>query len=205
MKKFITILTVFMIFHSNSNAQAFTDLADKFLIGYNVAFPTNDFLSKTSWAGGKIEYRHMLKHNLSVGLAGSWNSFEEYVPRTTYQKPDGSGAITSDVVRDLYSVPITLNVHYYFESGNTILPYAGIGMGTQFSDQSVYFNIYGLADETWGFVAQPEVGLIYPFKGSYTALYLSAVYNYASNKSDIMNTNNLSHFALTLGFVFSSR
>ena len=205
MKKFIIILIVFMILQKNSYAQAFTDLPDKFVIGYSPAFGSNDFTSATSWAGGNIEYRRMIKPNLSVGLQGSWNSFEEYVPRTTYQKPDGSGAITSDIVKDVYSVPITLNVHYYFDNGDKLLPYAGIGLGTQYSDQTIYFNIYGLEDETWGFVARPEVGLIYPFQGSHTAIYLSAAYNYASNNSDAMNTDNLSHFAASIGFIFSSR
>ena len=203
MKKFIIIITIFMIFHTNNYAQSFNDSKDQFFIGYEVAFPTSDFVSETSWAGGRMEYRRMIQHNISVGMGLSWNSFETYVPRTTYQKPDGSGAITSDVVKDLYTVPITLNVHYYFEAGKTILPYAGIGLGTQYSDQTIYFNIYGLEDRNWGFVARPEVGLLYPFS-HHSSLYLSAAYNYATNNSDELNIDNLSHFSLSIGFAFGS-
>ena len=205
MKKFIIIFIVFAMIHTKNYAQSFYTLQDKFLIGYEVGIPSNDFISKTSWRGGKIEYRRMIKPNISVGISGSWNSFEEYVPKTTYQKPDGSGAITSDIVKSVYNVPLTVNAHYYFKGGKKILPYAGLGLGTMYSDQTIYFNIYGLEDETWGFVARPEVGLIYPFQGSHTAIYLSAAYNYASNNSDAMNTDNLSHFAASIGFIFSSR
>ena len=104
MKKFILILIVFLILHTTSYAQ-FSAGDDKFLIAWEVGIPSNDFLKETSWRGGRIEYQRMLKDNMSVGIAASWNSFSQYVPKTTYQKPDGSGAITTDIVRELYSVP----------------------------------------------------------------------------------------------------
>ena len=204
MKKFIIIFLVFAMIHTKNYAQSFNTLQDKFLIGYEVGIPSNDFISNTSWRGGRIEYRRMINSNFSVGFSGSWNSFEEYVPKTTYQKPDGSGAITSDLVKDVYSVPLTLNAHYYFKGGKKILPYAGIGLGTMYSDQTAYFNIYGIEETNWGFCARPEIGVIYPFTRE-TAMYFSGTYNYASNKNDAFSVSSMSHIALSIGFIFSSR
>ena len=202
MKKLILILIgiVYLGLHQNSYAQ-YEAGKDKFSIAWEVAFPSNDFLSETSWRGGRIEYQRMLKANLSVGISGSWNSFEQYVPKTTYQKPDGSGAITTDIVKHLYSVPITANVKYYFKAMNKLLPFAGLGLGTQYCDQTIYFNIYGIEDDSWGFAARPELGIAYPVSDN-TAIYLSGTYNYASNKSDLTNESGLSHIAIALGVVF---
>ena len=204
MKKFIIIMLVFIMFQTKNYAQSFSTLDDKFLIGYEVGISSNDFISSTSWRGGRIEYRHMIKPNISVGISGSWNSFEEYVPKTTYQKPDGSGAITADIVKDVYSVPLTVTAHYYFTKSKKILPYVGIGLGTMYSDQTIYANIYGVEETNWGFAARPEVGIIYPFTPE-TAVYFSAVYNYASNKNESLSVNGISHIALSIGFVFSAR
>ena len=74
MKKLISITIVFLMFHACSYAQ-FSAGMDKFSISWEVGLPSNDFLDETSWRGGRIEYQRMLKDNLSVGIAGSWNSF----------------------------------------------------------------------------------------------------------------------------------
>ena len=148
--------------------------------------------------------KDMIKPNVSVGIAASWNSFSEYVPKTTYQKPDGSGAITTDIVDEIYSVPLTLTAKYYFlHDKRALTPYVGIGLGAQYSAQAKYFNIYGLEDNNWGFVARPELGLQFSFNRN-SSLFLSGIYNFAAVKSDFFKTDNLDHIALAIGFVFSN-
>ena len=206
MKKLIILFIGLVALHNTGNTQSsFQAAKDKFFVGYEVAAPSGDWISKTSWAGGRIDYRRMVNANVSVGIAGSWNSFEEYVPKTTYQKADGSGAITSDLVKSVYTVPLTLSAHYYFGDGKKkLLPYAGVGLGTQYSEQTIYFNIFSIEDNNWAFVVRPEVGLLYPFNAS-TALYFSAAYNYATNSSDIFKIDNLQHFAFSIGFAFGGK
>jgi opacity protein-like surface antigen len=204
MKKFLILLIVFAALIVNSNAQSFSSHKNKFTIGYEVAIPGGDLLSKTSWAGGRMEYGRMLNEQFSVGLGLSWNSFSEYVTRTTYQKPDGSGAVTTDLVKEIYSVPITVNGRYYIKGLKHLLPYAGVGIGTQYSDQTIYFNIFSIDENNWGFVVRPEVGLVYPFSDQ-TAIYFCGTYNYATNKNEAFKIDNLQHFALSLGFTFGSR
>ena len=202
MKKSIIILLVLVMVYTSNYAQYAG--TDKFSIAWEVGIPSNDFLSATSYSGGRVEYQHMIKPNVSVGIAGSWNSFSEYVPKTTYQKPDGSGAITTDIVDEIYSVPLTLTAKYYFlRDKSALTPYVGIGLGAQYSAQAKYFNIYGLEDNNWGFVARPELGLQFSFNRN-SSLFLSGVYNYAAVKSDFFKTDNLDHIALAIGFVFSN-
>ena len=202
MKRLILILMVFAVCHTSSYAQ-FTGPTDKFSIGWEVGIPSNDFISETSFRGGRIEYAHMVKPNLSIGIAGSWNSFQQYVPKTTYQKEGGVGAITSDIVKEVYSVPLTLNAKFYkVDAKKKLLPYLGIGLGAQYSAQAIYFNIYGIEDNNWGFVARPEIGVEFSLD-EHAALYLAGSYNYASNSSDAFNSSNLSHFAITLGILFA--
>jgi outer membrane protein W len=204
MKKLIIIVLLCVLLNAKNYAQNLLAQKDKFFLGWEVAVPTNDLISGTSWSGGRFEYRRMVNHNISVGIGMSWNSFDDYVPRTTYQKPDGTGAVTTDLVKDVYTVPITLSAHYYFDAGKKLLPYIGLGLGTEYADQNLYFNIFGAEQNNWGFVARPEIGLIYPFN-THGGIYLNAAYNYATNKNDIYNTNSLAQFAVSLGFVFGSR
>lgn len=200
MKK-IFILLFALVTIQVLKAQGFETAKNKFFLGYEVAIPTGEFLKETSWAGGNIGYRHMLNPNFSIGIQGSWNSFSDYVAKTTYQKPDGTGAITSDFVKNIYTVPITATAHYYFTKSHKLFPYAGIGIGTQYCDQTLYFNQYSISEDNWGFVARPELGLLFPLKNA-MGMYFNAAWNYATNKNDSFNKDSFQHFAFTLGFVF---
>ena len=202
MKKLLITAMILGSIASSSYAQTFGETRDKFFVSYEVAVPSG-FLTKTSWSGVRFDYRRMLSPNFSVGIASSWNSFSEHVDKSTYQKEDGTGAVTGDMVREVYTVPITLSFHYYFGSGGKVKPYLGVGLGTQYADQSVFMNIYEVDDYNWGFVARPEIGVIVPVKIG--GVYLSAAYNYATNKNDAFKIDNLQHFAFNLGLMFGAR
>ena len=174
---------------------------ETFLIGYQVTSPNNTgYLTETSWAGGHLEYRRMIKSNLSVGISAGWNTFEQYFPRTTVQKEDGTGAITSDLIRNIYTVPITANVHHYF-TGKRTNPYVGLGLGTQFKDERHFANIYQFSAETWGFLVKPEVGIMTQFSGNVGGFF-NVSYNYDTSGSDIFDQEDWQHWAFTLGLAF---
>jgi outer membrane protein W len=203
MKKLLITALFFFTVTVNSFAQSYMSTKDRFFLGYEVAIPSG-FLSKTSWWGSRFDYRRMIKPNFSVGLGASWNSFSEYVPQTTYQKPNGDGAVTADIVKEIYTVPITASCHYYFNAGSHVMPYIGLGLGTQFTDQAVYVNIFTLTEYNWGFVVRPEIGIIVPFIDD-GGMFFSAAYNYATNSNDDFSIDHLQHVALTLGFTFGTR
>lgn len=202
MKKLFLIIILLAAINGNNYAQSYNTSKDRFFLGYEVAIPSG-FITNTSWAGGRFDYRRMISPNLSVGIGVSWNSFSEYIPLTTYQKPNGDGAVTADIVKDIYVTPVTVSCHYYFKAGNKILPYIGLGLGGQYNDQTIYMNIFTLDENNVGFVVRPEVGIILPFneKGG---IYFSAAYNYATNENSDFNIDHFQHVALTLGFTFGS-
>src|SRR5947209_7885581 len=156
MKKIIISLAIVFISITSVIAQK-----NFFGVDWNVNFPNNSgYLTKTSYSGGKVEYRHFFKENFSFGLALDWSSYEQYIPRETFQKPDGSGAVTSDFHAVAYQVPFTGTIHYYFKKSKYLRPYAGVALGGQYLEQDLYYNVYVTSDNNWGFVARPEIGLL---------------------------------------------
>src|ERR1043166_7381147 len=159
MKKLIISLSLVFLFAASGVAQK-----NLFGIGWEINMPSNNgYLTKTSFAGGKAEYRHLLKHkNISVGLAVNWCTYEQHIPRQTFESGDGNTAVTSDFVAQVYQLPFTASVHYYFnEKSKMLKPFAGIALGGQYMEQSLYYNVYISENKNWGFVARPELGAIY--------------------------------------------
>src|SRR5437763_9192509 len=119
MKKILITSSLFFLF-------ACTGFGQKGLFGFGweMNFPNNkSYLTKTSYSGGKLEYRYFLKKQLSIGLALNWATYEQYFPKQTYQKADGSSALTGDFVAQVYQLPVTATAHYYFEGGKALKPF----------------------------------------------------------------------------------
>ncbi len=195
MKKILYTVALLMLFSTASFAQR-----DVFLGSWEIAFPTNtDLLSKTSFSGGRVEYRHFLQNgSFSIGIAGSWNSFDQYTAKQTYEYETGNGAVTTDLIKHIYSTPITLTGHYYFKlSSNMFKPYVGVGLGAQYSEQNLFFNIYEVDNSDWGFVVRPEAGVLVRFAPSFGG-FVSCAYNYATN--DAYKADHLEHIAVNIGF-----
>ncbi|HEY4325897.1 MAG TPA: outer membrane beta-barrel protein [Mucilaginibacter sp.] len=204
MKKlaYIIIILTGLCKYAHGQTNAGTNL---FFVGYQVAIPSSngDYLSATSWAGFNFDYRYTIKPNITVGIGTSFNSFSQYFPKQTYQKPDGSGAVTSDMVRHIYTAPITASIHYYLEGG-MLKPYVGIGIGTEYSEQDAYFNIYQVYSKNWGFVVKPEVGVLGKFSRDMGG-FISVAYNYATNSESDFNISHLSQIPITIGLFFTAR
>ena len=143
MKKLIILIYIFAFSVSSINAQTDWHLKDMATLNWQIATPlSTDYIKKTSLAGGNLEYRRFIKPNMSVGIGLSWNSFEQYIPPKVYERPDGSQALYTDFVHQVYALPMYLNAHYYFSGGEKLKPYAGIGLGAQYSEQDAYYTIF---------------------------------------------------------------
>ena len=174
---------------------------------WELSIPTdNKYLSENSLSGWRLEYRRMLSRNLSIGIAASWNAFDQSFPTKTYYSPNRSTAVTTDMIRQVYTVPITLISHYYFNSKILLFqPYVGIGAGTQYQESNTYFNIYQLTENNWGFVARPELGTIIHFGKQSPMKGLVAVgYNWSTNKVETANITNWTHLSINVGIGIGS-
>ena len=175
---------------------------DLFAFSWEVAIPSSDkYLSETSFSGWRAEYRKWIRPDFSAGIGVSWNAFDKYVNSKTYTSNNGSKAVTTDMIRQIYTFPITLVAHYYPQvNTKAFRPYLGVGLGAQYAEINSYFNIYEMQEKTWGFVARPEIGtLIRLGDGSPVSGLLSFGANIATNKSEAFNINSLTHFVVNVG------
>jgi outer membrane protein W len=199
MKKLIILTTILcLVTVASSYAQKGSSF---FGLSWEVASPSNNpYLSKTSWAGGRIEYRHMIKREISLGLAMSWNSFDEYVGQKTYTGSGTGSAVTTDMIRQIYTLPLTATIHYYPNAvvKRKVRPFVGLGLGGQYSEQNSYFNIYQISNNNWGFVMRPEIGANFMIASELSILG-TLHYQYATNKTPNLNMNSLSQFGFNLG------
>ncbi|CAL1518678.1 outer membrane beta-barrel protein [Chitinophaga sp. MM2321] len=174
-------------------------------LSWEISVPTNnEFLDKTSLAGGRAEYRHFLSAApVSFGVAVSWNSYEQYMPTQTVYYKDNNAAITTDMDKVVYTVPIMATAHYYFNYGKKVMPYVGLGIGTQYSEQTIYYNIFVEDEFNWGFAIRPEIGALIRPRGNNWGILLGANYGYATNKNDLFQIDNLKNFSFNIGFFLS--
>lgn len=199
-----TCLAIGLFVSTGALAQPTSIPRDFGALSWEIAFPSdNNYLSKTSFSGWRLEYRRMLKPTLSVGLAASWNAFDSYFGTKTYKSADGASAVTTDMVRQVYTVPITLITHYYPATNNKMLkPYGGVGLGTQYTEHNTYYNIYQATENNWGFVVRPEIGTLVRFGTSPASALLSIGYNIATNKNKVFDVNGINQFTINIGIGF---
>jgi outer membrane protein W len=199
-KHFIILLAVFCAAALQSTAQKGKNI---FGFSWEIGLPSNDYISKTSFSGGRIEYRKMISSQFSAGLAFGWNSFEEYSPAKTYSSPDGASAVTTDMVKQIYIAPVTALFHYYPKvSGKIFKPYVGVGAGTSYSEQYSYFNIYQIDNNNWGFVVRPEIGTFIKFQSGFGAM-VGASYQYSTNQNPDFRIKSLSQFSINIGLTWA--
>ena len=201
MKTYITILFVLIWFGVFAQ--------DKyFYLGLDINKP----LSNTSWindisaAGARAGYRVFLRPDFSAGVEAAWATFDQYYPPETVQQTNG--AITTDYFNYVYSYSLTISGQYYFnaEEREILFPYAGLGLGANNNEYTVYYNIYQDVDRAWGFVARPEAGLLVKIGRRRSVGAIAAVhYDYSTNKSTRFNYNNFSTIGFQVGIVMFQR
>lgn len=178
---------------------------DKFFyfnLDINKSFSNTEWIDKVSARGAKLGYRVFINPRISAGIDVSWTTFDEYLPPTTIQS--ANGAITTDYFRYLYSYSIAASAQYYFAKGDSerFFPYAGLGLGAMNNEYVLYYNIYQDSEQTWGFLARPEAGILVRFGERRSLGAMAAIhYDYASNKSDKFNYKNLSALGFQIGIM----
>lgn len=203
-RKLISIFLVTLLGCNVTFAQSDKAFDQFFTFAWDVNLPMGDHpIESTSFSGGKMEFRKMVTHNISVGLDLSWNSYYDYKPYQTY-KVNETTDITSDLYKFVYTLPMSITSHYYFENyGGIFQPYAGLGLGAVYSEQDVFVNIYDINADNWGFLVRPEIGTIIRFqRDSDMGLMLGARYSYSTNSNTTFKFDNLQALGFQLGFVW---
>jgi len=172
---------------------------------WEMGFPFDKkYLDEPSFSGWRLEYRKMINAKFSAGLALSWNAFDQNFGKKTYYSKDGVQAVTTDMIRQVYTVPITAIAHYYPSvKSKLFMPFVGIGLGTQYTEFNTYFNIYQIQEKNWGFVARPELGTLLNFGESEVKGIINIGYNYATNQYDDFDISHVSHLTVSLGIAIA--
>jgi outer membrane protein W len=204
--KSLLVMGSFASLHGAAQSKSVSD-RDMAAFSWEMCFPTsNKFLNESTFKGWRFEYRKGVKQNLTIGVAMSWNAFDEYVPTTTYATPSNSKAITTDMIRQVYTLPLTVITHYYFKTKSKLFePYVGAGVGAQYAEHTAYMNIYELSETNWGFVARPELGTTLSFThGSPVKVLLGVGYNISTNKNKAFDVNGWTAVTANVGISFGT-
>jgi len=168
----------------------------------NKPMANTEWIKGTSIAGGKVGYRGFIRPNFSAGLDIGWSSFDEYEPTSTIQ--NSTGAITTDYFHYLYSYSGVVSGQYYLkeEDEDRLFPYLGLGLGASTNEYVLYYNIYEDSERSWGFLARPEIGILFRFTKHRSLGIMAAIhYDYSTNKSDKFNYNNFSALGFQIGLM----
>jgi len=174
-----------------------------FSFNYNLSFPMgdfNDFISSIGYRGWNFELYGVINDNLAVGGSVGWYAFNEKFDRSTYYFDNG--ALTSEVYNYFYSIPLKVVAHYYFAPDAFVQPFAGLGLGTTYSEKRREIGFYYVDSKLWNFIVSPEVGVIVPFGDmSEWGARILGRYNFITFKDQ--EVNNIMFFDLQIGLIYS--
>lgn len=169
----------------------------------NIPLSNTDWVGNTSTRGGKIGYRAFFGDGkFSAGLDFNWATFDQYAPTETIENP--TGAITTDYFKYVYHYGLAASGQYYFLKGENdiFFPYAGLGLGANYNDYTLFYNIYKDVHKSWGFLARPEAGLLVRFGARRSLGVMAAVHlDYSTNKSADFGYDNFSNLGFQIGLM----
>jgi Outer membrane protein beta-barrel domain len=168
----------------------------------SIPLSNTSWIDKSSGKGLRIGYRKMINNKFAAGFDYTWATYDQYFPPTTFES--GNSAIHTDYFNYVYSYAITLSGQYFVPlQTKKIMPFAGLGAGASMNRYVQYYNIYKENDSSWGFIARPEIGVLFPFGGKWGAT-VSGNYNFSTAKSDYFGYDNFNYFGVNVGVVIMS-
>lgn len=165
----------------------------------------NKYSDTASGWGMNLEGLYNLNSNLAAGAFVSWQTNNTYVPRKTYYGENS--AVNMDIQKSLFQLPFGVAARYKLPmaKGN-IVPFGGLKLGTNYSKERNYSNIYGWTDDQWGFFVSPEIGVtVFPFQTRQVGFVLAGYYNYSTNKAKDYDINGLNNVGFRVGIVFQAQ
>lgn len=176
-------------------------------VNYQISLPMNqvkDFTDKASFRGFDIEYHHFLSEQFSLGAAIGWDVFYQNKKRTTgdfrFSGNNNTYTITGNQYRYINTVPMLAIGRYYFTDNTTsVRPYAGLGIGTSWTEKRLEVGQYASTISRWQFAFAPEVGMYIPVNDQF-AFNLGARYTYGT-KAAHGRVPEIQSFSFNIGII----
>ncbi len=173
------LLTAFAI---NVNAQ--TKYEQVYSVTWNTYLPigaTSDFLSQYSLNGLDLNYTYYFNNNMGVGLDISWN-FNNRSIGPEVVRPNNNIAIYAAQYRMVQIIPIKAQFKYMITPDSFVKLYVAAGIGALNYSYQTEVQDFTMWNNTWGFLASPEVGILVPFgKDAVWGLNCHVGYNFGTN------------------------
>lgn len=192
MKKVLYILLFTVIASSAMAQESFVSWQ------YSMGFGSGDlhsFINPVSFRGITFNYNKFVKPGVAVGFETGWETFYEKKSWDTYTI--GNFTYSGKQYRYSNSVPLLFTASYYMNPDENLIPFAGIGIGTMFTEQRTDFGTYTFTNDALQFALKPELGII--VKTGAVNLSLSAKYYYGFEGGDLPAT---SYYTINIGLVF---
>jgi len=201
MKKIILIPFLFFVLSASAQQRMF-------YLNWDITKPASNtgWMNNASAAGGKAGYRKFMERSenkFSTGLDFGWTTYSQYKPAETFQQENG--AITTDYFNYVFQYTLTGSVQYNFIAHENFYVYGGLGLGAMYNKYRVYYNIWVEGNESWGFLARPEAGVIARIPGRSIGGMAALHYDIATNKSEGYGYNNFSAIGFQIGIVLMTR
>lgn len=203
MRKIIILTIILFGFIQNSQAQS-----NLWTVNWDISSAigsTGDFIDKTGFGGFSIDGRHFIENNISIGGSFSWHVFHEIygnLPPIEIEVVDGVGGhISGTQYRYANVLPLLVIGHLYVDTGESIKPYVGLGVGTVYMEERVEIGFVALQDNSWGLGIQPSIGAFIPFGVSSSGVNLAIKYTYGTNSGNIIDSVSLLTFSIGFGFL----
>jgi len=201
MKKLIIIALILFGISPFADAQLLN-------LNYQISVPIGkmkNFTDKASFRGMDLEYHHFFNEHFSLGGMIGWNVFYHHLNHHTddfkFTGDDDIYAITGDQYRYINTVPIMAVPRYYFTDNTTsVRPYAGLGIGTRWTEKRLEVGQYSYTLSRWQFSFAPEVGMYVPLTDQ-IALNFGARYSYGTRASH-GRIPEFQSFAFSIGLIF---
>lgn len=193
----ITLLAVFCM--QGLSAQK----GGTFIVSYPISFPFGDlqeYNNQPSFSGISLEYLKSVKSGLGVGVEVGWHLFHQKENEKTYT--EGTQSITGTQFRYTNAVPLLAQAKFFKSTTGSMMPYAGLGVGTLYVNRSTDFGLYRFTNETWQFCLRPEVGVVFRSSKNPGIGGMIGVKYYAGFGTDDLDAQ--SYLSINIGFVATS-
>jgi hypothetical protein len=172
-------------------------------VSYQISQPRTDterFVNNPSYLGWGLDFRKMVKDDISLGGMFAWNIFDEETSDPI--KLANGGTATGLQQRTLNAFPIMFNASYYFGQRGGIRPYLGMNLGGFVFIETFSIGIWEIEETRWDWGMAPELGLIIPMNREFSLMFATR-YHYAFTGESVVGSDiNNAYVSFNIGLAF---